>query len=313
MSAKLLKSAFVISAMTLLSRISGLIRDVLFANILGSQAAADAFFVAFRLPNFFRRIFGEGAFAVAFVPVFSEYRIKHPPDDTRRFLELMTGRFGLTLLLVTLVGVLAAPALVAAIAPGFLNDPEKYRLAVDASRITFPYLFFISLVAMSAGMLNSCDRFAAPAATPVLLNLSLIGAALFLVPVVGNATIALSIGVLVAGLAQLLFQLPFLKKEGLVVKPRVARREGDEIGAAGVKQVLRLTLPALFGVSVAQINVLVNTLLASFLATGSISWLYYSDRLMEFPVGVFGIALSTAILPHLSRKHTNAAMDSFSH
>ncbi len=312
MPAKLIRSASVVGAMTFLSRVSGLLRDVVFAHLLGDRAAADVFFVALRIPNFFRRISGEGAFSAAFVPVFTDYRIHKPASENRRFLQLLIGRFGLILLAASVIGVLAAPLLVALIAPGFLQQPEKYQLAVSATRITFPYVFFISLVAMAAGMLNTCGRFAAPAATPILLNLCLIGAALLLVPLFSDAPIALAVGVAVAGLLQLLFQIPFLRKEKLAIRPRIVSTPEDAGANAGVAQVFRLTLPAILGVSVAQINVLVNTLLASFLVTGSISWLYYSDRLMEFPVGVFGIALSTAILPGLSRQQTARAGEAFS-
>ncbi len=312
MSLHLIKSTSVTASMTLLSRVSGLVRDVVFAHVLGDKAAADVFFVAFRMPNFFRRIFGEGAFALAFVPVFTDYRLNKTEAETNSFLQLLIGRFSLILLLVSVLGVVFAPVLVALLASGFISQPEKFQLAVDATRITFPYLFFISLVAMSAGMLNTCGRFAVPAATPILLNICLIAAAIILTPMVSSSPLALSIGVLVAGFAQLLWQLPFLKKEKLIIKPRLLKGDGDEVGIAGAVKVFHLTLPAIFGVSVAQVNMMVNTLLASFLATGSISWLYYSDRLMEFPVGVFGIALSTAILPDLSRKHAQQALDEFS-
>ena len=302
----------VVGSMTLLSRISGLARDVLFANVLGDKAAADIFFVAFRLPNFFRRLFGEGAFSAAFIPVFTEYRIHKTGAENDRFLQLMIGRFGLILILVCLAGVVFAPALVTMLATGFTRHPEKFALTVQASRITFPYLFFISLVALSAGMLNACNRFAAPAATPVLLNICLILATLYLVPLVDDSPLALATGVLVAGVVQLLFQIPFLRKEKLTIRPRVIKRAGDEVGIEGARRVLALTLPALLGVSVAQVNTLINTILASFLVTGSVSWLYYSDRLMEFPLGVFGLALSTAILPHLSRKHAETSPRDFS-
>ena len=312
MSLKILKSLSVVGSMTLVSRISGLVRDVIFANVLGDKAAADVFFVAFRIPNFFRRIFGEGAFAAAFVPVFTEYRENRTEPETRSFLELMAGRFGLVLFCVTVLGVVFSPLLVSLLAAGFSQDPAKYNLAVDATRITFPYIFFISFVAMAGAMLNTCGRFAAPAATPVLLNICLIGAALLLVPRFDESPIALAIGVLVAGGVQFLFQIPFLKKEKLPVRPRVKAKSGDEAGVEGVGKVFRLTLPAIVGVSVAQVNVIVNTVLASFLVTGSISWLYYSDRLMEFPVGVFGIALSTVILPHLSRIHSRDSTQEFS-
>ena len=313
MSLKVLKSVSIVGSMTLLSRITGLVRDVIFANILGDKAAADVFFVAFRIPNFFRRIFGEGAFSAAFVPVFTEYRVNKTQSETDSFLQLIIGRLGVMLIATSIMGVVFAPYLVALLAAGFADDPEKFNLTIDATRITFPYLFFISFVAMSAGMLNSCGRFAAPAATSVLLNACLIVAALILVPRMSSSPIALTVGVLIAGVVQLLFQIPFLKKEKLTMRPRIRARKDDEVGKQGVSQVFRLVLPAIFGVSVAQINVIVNTILASFLVTGSISWLYYSDRLMEFPVGVFGIALSTAILPHLSRIHSEKSDESFAH
>lgn len=306
MSKKLIKSTAATGGMTLLSRISGLVRDVVFAGIMGSGLVADAFFVAFRIPNFFRRLFGEGALSQAFVPVFSEYRETATAEQTREFLDYMVGRLSAILIVITVIGVLAAPGLVAVIAPGFLDDEEKFQLTVDALRICFPYLYFVSLVAVSAGVLNSCGRFAVPAATPILLNLCLIAAALWLTPIVGSAAIALAVGVLAAGFAQLAFQLPFLAREKYVPRPRV-RRSND-----GVNKVFKLMLPAVFGVSVAQINVLINTLLASFLVTGSVSWLYYSDRVMEFPLGVFGIALATVILPSLARLHARADEQSFS-
>ena len=312
MPAKILKSVSVIGAMTLLSRVTGLIRDVLFANLLGDKAVADVFLVAFRVPNFFRRIFAEGAFSAAFVPVFTEYRLQQDDVETTRFLELLLGRFSLILIVFSALGVVFAPQLVGILAPGFLDTPEQFDLTVAATRLTFPYLFFISLVAASAGMLNTCGRFAAPAATPVLLNLSLIFAVFVLVPEFEASPIGLSVGVLLAGVIQLLFQFPFLKREKLLVRPRVITTQSDTVGNQGVKKVFNLILPAIFGVSVAQVNVLINTLLASFMAAGSISWLYYSDRLMEFPVGVFGIALSTAILPSLSKKHTTQSSKAFS-
>ncbi len=298
--------------MTLLSRISGLIRDVVFAHILGDRAAADVFFVALRIPNFFRRLFGEGAFSVAFVPVFTDYRLQRSQNDQRQFLSLILGRFSLLLAVVCLFGVLFMPVIVSMLAPGFVADADKYDLAVNASRISFSYLFFISLVAMSAAMLNTCGRFAAPAATPILLNICLIAAALWLTPWI-ETVMALAIGVLIAGVVQLLFQIPFLRREHLFVKPRLRIKGKDDAGRDGIVRVFRLTLPALLGVSVAQINMLVNTLLASFMATGSIAWLYYSDRLMEFPVGVFGIALSTSILPNLSAKYIQRSDEAFSY
>lgn len=305
MSAKILQSTFVIGVMTLVSRISGLVRDNIFAQIMGSTMVADVFFVAFRIPNFFRRLFGEGAFSAAFVPVFSDYDVNHSAEDGRRFLALVSGRLILILLFVTLVGVIFAPALLKLIAPGFHNNPEQFALAVDVTRIMFPYLFFISLVALSAGILNTKGRFAGPAFTPVILNICMIIAAWFFASMFSYATYAIAISVLVAGFLQLLFQLPFLFKVNALVRPRLRKAKLDELADDGARQVYRLTLPALFGVSIAQINLLVNTALATLLATGSVSWLYYSDRLMEFPVGVFGIALATAVLPKLSKDHAS--------
>ncbi|MDP7568272.1 MAG: murein biosynthesis integral membrane protein MurJ [Arenicellales bacterium] len=309
---KLLKSVGAVGGMTLLSRVTGLVRDIAFAQFLGSGLMADAFFVAFRIPNFLRRVFGEGAFAVAFVPVYTEYEARYPPHQARAFLELMAGRLSVILLALTVVGVAGAPAVVMAIAPGFLEDPAKYDATVSALRLTFPYLFFISLVAMAGGILNTRDRFVVPAVTPVLLNLCLIGAVWLLLPRMANAAVALGLGVLLAGAVQFAFQLPFLRVCNRLPRPRLkAHGSNDEVGAQGVQQVFRLMLPALFGVSIAQINLLVNTLLASFLVTGSVSWLYYSDRLMEFPLGVFGIALAIVILPTLSAQYTRAAEGAF--
>jgi putative peptidoglycan lipid II flippase len=311
MSRKLLTSTAITGGMTLVSRISGLIRDMAFASLIGAGTgvAADAFYVAFRIPNFLRRIFGEGAFSQAFVPVFSEYRTRAQAQDTRDFLGHVIGALGTILLAITVIGVLAAPILVFLLAPGFLDEPEKFDLTVGMLRVIFPYIFFISLVAMAAGVLNSYGRFAAAAFTPVLLNLCLIAAALLLAPMLDTPVMALAWGVFFAGLMQVLFQLPFLKSLGLLPRPRIRIRPPHE----GVSRVFRLMLPAIFGVSIAQVNLLVNTLLASFLVTGSVSWLYYSDRLMEFPLGVFGIALATVILPSLSRRHVANAHDDFSH
>jgi putative peptidoglycan lipid II flippase len=311
MTRKLIKSTAVTGGMTLLSRISGLVRDMLFASLIGAGTgvAADAFYVAFRIPNFLRRIFGEGAFSQGFVPVFAEYKARYTARESREFVDHMTGILGVILFIVTLIGVLAAPILVMILAPGFLNEPHKYDLTVQMLRITFPYLMFISLVALSAGVLNTYGRFGVPAFTPVLLNLSMIGAALWLAPRMHEPVLALAWGVFIAGAAQLAFQIPFLRGIKMLPRPRLHLRERHH----GVMRVFKLMLPAIFGVSVSQINLLVNTLLASFLVTGSVSWLYYSDRLMEFPLGVFGIALATVILPSLSRKHARNSGEEFSH
>lgn len=307
MSRRLVKSTLVTGGMTLLSRISGFVRDMVLARLIGSSLAADAFFVAFRIPNFMRRIFGEGAFSQAFVPVFAEYHTKAEHRAMREFVDYVAGVLGLALVIVTVIGIVAAPLLIWVLAPGFAADAAKYDLTVQMLRIMFPYLLFISLVAMAAGVLNTLGRFGVPAFTPVLLNLCLIGAALLWAPHAAQPVVALAWGVFIAGVAQLLFQVPSLWRLRLLPRPRLGLRH------AGVRRVFGLMVPAVFGVSVAQINLLINTILASFLVTGSVSWLYYSDRLMEFPLGVFGVALATVILPNLSKKHQRASHQSFSH
>lgn len=304
----LLKSLSTVGAHTFLSRVLGFIRDLVLAQVFGANAQTDAFFVAFKIPNFLRRLFAEGAFATAFVPVLSEYRSQREFGELKTFVDHIAGSLGLVTLVVSLVGVIAAPLVVGLFAFGWVMDGETAKLALAAEmlRLTFPYLFFISLTAFAGGILNSHDRFAVPAFTPVLLNLCLIGAALWLAPLMDQGVVALAWGVLVAGVVQFTFQLPFLAQLKLMPRPRPGFHD------PGVRRVLRLMLPALFAVSVTQINLLLDTVLASFLASGSISWLYYSDRLMEFPVGVLGVALSTVILPRLSRRQAEAAPEAFS-
>jgi putative peptidoglycan lipid II flippase len=296
--------------MTLLSRVSGLVRDVAFASLLGAGTgiAADAFYVAFRIPNFLRRIFAEGAFSQAFVPVMAEYRANGNMAAAKAFVDHIAGLFGVILLVVTLIGLVAAPLVVSLLAPGFLGEPEKYGLTVDMLRIVFPYIFFISFVAMSAGILNTFRRFGVAEFTSVLLNVCLVVAALWLAPRMSPPVMALAWGVFAAGVIQLLFQFPFLARLSLLPRPRLALKTQHE----GVARVAKLMLPAVFGASIAQVNLLVNTLLASFLVTGSVSWLYYSDRLMEFPLGVFGIALATVILPSLAHQHATDSREEFS-
>jgi putative peptidoglycan lipid II flippase len=302
LSGRLLKSTATVGANTVLSRILGLVRDVVIAWAFGAGRETDAFFVAFRLPNFLRRLFAEGAFSQAFVPVLGEYKAQRSHEEVRELVGHVAGTLGAVLLVVTAVGVLAAPVLVMIFAPGFLEDEEKYSLTVQMVRITFPYILFVSLTAFAAGLLN----FGVPAFTPVLLNLALIGAAGWLAPMMEEPVTALAWGVLIAGIVQLAFQLPFLKRLGLLAAPRVSRAH------EGVRRIVRLMMPAAFGASVAQINLLVDTLIASFLVTGSVSWLYYSDRMVEFPLGVFAIAMATVILPSLSQQHAEEAGDSFS-
>lgn len=301
----LLRSTSVVGAMTLLSRITGLARDIGFSRWFGAGLLMDAFFVAFKIPNLLRRFFAEGAFSAAFVPVFSEYRATRDQEDTKELIDRVAGTLGLALFVITAIGVIAAPVLIMVFAPGFLGDDGRYGLARDMLRLTFPYLFFISLTALAGAILNAYRSFAVPAFTPVLLNLVLIGFAGWVAPGMENPGLGLAAGVFVAGLVQLLFQLPFLLRLKLLPWPRWGWRH------SGVRKILKLMLPVIFGSSVAQINILFDTLIASFLAAGSISWLYYSDRLMEFPLGVFGIALATAILPTLSEQHARASSDAF--
>ncbi len=302
----LLRSSAVVSVMTLLSRVLGMVRDMVVAAYFGSGPAADAFFIAFKIPNFLRRLFAEGAFAQAFVPVLSEYREKRSLAEVKQLVDRVAGTLGLTLTAITALGVVASPYLIMLFAPGFRSDPEKLALAGDLLQITFPYLLLISLTAFCGGILNSYGRFAVPAFTPVLLNVCMIGSAVLLTPYFEQPIMALAWGVFIAGLAQLLFQLPFLARIRLLPIPRPDRK--DE----GVKRIMTLMLPALLGVSVSQINLLLDTVLASFLQTGSVSWLYYADRLSELPLGAFGIAIGTVILPSLSRQHAGADPKAFS-
>ena len=308
MKEKLLKSTLLVALMTGISRLSGLLRDVVIAAIFGAGASLDAFIVAFRLPNFLRRLFAEGGFSQAFVPVLSEYKTQRRHADVKALLDHTVAVLSIALLATTVIGVLAAPVLIIIFAPGFSGDMEKQMLATDMLRITFPYILFISLTAMAGGILNTYQKFAVPAFTPVLLNLSLIGCAIYLAPSFPKDRMitALAFGVLIAGIAQLLFQFPSLIKLRLLPVPRLNRDK------AGVSRIITLMIPTLFAVSITQINLLIDTLIASFLQTGSISWLYFSDRLVEFPLGVFGIALATVILPSLSVQHVNRDNSAYS-
>ena len=304
----LLKSSGVVSLMTMVSRVFGLVRDMVIAYFFGAGAGADVFFLAFRIPNLFRRLFAEGAFAQAFVPVLSEYREKHSRQEVKQLIDKVSGTLGVNLVVITLLGVVGAEVVISVFAAGFVYHGEvgKLALATEMLRLTFPYLLLISMTAFSGAILNTFGRFAAPAITPVLLNLSLILCAVYLRPLLEVPVMALAWGVLIAGVAQLTFQLPFLAAEHLVPSPKVDFK--DE----GVKKILVLMLPALFGVSVGQINLLLDTVLASFLETGSLSWLYYSDRLLELPLALFGITIATVMLPSLSREHANASAQEFS-
>ena len=302
----LLKALATISSMTLLSRILGFVRDFVIARTFGAGLATDAFFVAFRLPNLLRRMFAEGAFSQAFVPILSEYKNRRGDDDTRVMISHVATLLGLAVFAVTAVGTLAAPLLIYISAPGFSEDPQKFDLTVELTRITFSYILFISLTSLAAGVLNTWNRFAIPAFTPVLLNLSMIGIALFAAPYFDPPIKALAWAVFLGGALQLLLQLPFLQRIGML--PRFTFTLHDP----GVNRILKLMGPALIGVSVAQISLVINTIFASFLPHGSVSWLYYADRLMEFPAGMLGVALGTILLPSLSKFHSQNQSAEFS-
>ena len=301
----LLRSSALVGSMTMISRVLGLLRDIVIAAFIGASADADAFFVAFKIPNFLRRLFAEGAFSQAFVPVLADYKEQGAHDAVQALVDRVAGVLGGTLLLLTLITVAASPIVAAIFAPGFVSQPEKFQLTADMIRITFPYLLLISMTGFCGAILNSYGRFAVPAFTPVFLNLSLIFAATVASPWFDEPVFALAWGVFFAGIIQLLFQLPSLYRLDLVPRPVFDGK--DE----GVRRILKLMIPALFGVSVSQINLLLDTVLASFLPTGSVSWLYYSDRLAELPLGVFGIAIATVILPNLSAHRAAAREDQF--
>jgi putative peptidoglycan lipid II flippase len=305
-NSRLLKSTFVTGSMTVLSRVSGLARDIGFSRWFGAEPVMDAFFVAFKIPNLLRRFFAEGAFSQAFVPVISEYRATRSTAEARDLVDRTAGTLGLILFAVTLVGVTTAPLLIYIFAPGFSGADERHVLAGGMLRLTFPYLFFISLTALAGAILNTYRKFAVPAFTPVLLNVVLILFAGWVAPHFPNPGLGLALGVFAAGFTQLAFQLPFLVRLGLLPRPRW------DWAHEGVRRILRLMAPVMLGSSVAQINILLDTLIASFLAAGSISWLYYSDRLVEFPLGVFGIALATVIMPSLSEHHARDSTQVFS-
>ena len=302
----LLRSTSLVSMMTFFSRIMGFARDMILAQTFGAHAGMDAFYVAFKIPNFMRRLFADGAFSQAFVPVLAEYRKTRTLDEVRVFLARIAGGMSVILTLVTVIGIVAAPVIIYLFAPGFGEDSTRTVLATEMLRLTFPYLMLISLTAMSGAILNTYGYFGVPSFTPVFLNISMILAALYLSPRFAEPVVALAWGVLFAGIVQLLFQIPFLLHRKLLVTPRLMMRD------PGVQRVLRLMLPALFGVSIAQINLLVDTIFASFLKVGSVTWLFYTDRLADFPLGIFGVAIATVILPHLSRKHAEQSKANFS-
>ncbi len=306
MSRQLFKSTVVVSSMTLISRILGFVRDMLIARIFGVDLATDAFFVAFKIPNFLRRLFAEGAFAHAFVPVLADYKAQGSKAALKLFIDKTAGTLALLLMLFTLIGIVTAPLLILLLAPGFAWQGTQHELAVQMLQITFPYLLFIALVAFAGAILNAHGKFAVPALTPVFLNICMIAAAIRLAPLMNEPVMALAWGVFAAGVVQVLFQIPALMRLGLMPRLRLGFND------SGVRRIISLMLPAIFSVSVTQINLLLDTLIASFLAVGSVSWLYYSDRLVEFPLGILGLALGTVILPNLAKNHASDDASAFS-
>jgi len=302
----LLRALATVSSMTLLSRVLGFVRDFFIARLFGAGLATDAFFVAFRIPNLLRRLFAEGAFSQAFVPILAEVRNRESPENTRALVDCVSTVLFLALLAAAALGMVLAPLVVYVSAPGFAAEPGKFELTVAMLRITFPYIVFISLVAMAAGVLNTWSRFAVPAFTPVLLNVSFIVGAAFFAGNFDPPVLVLAWAVFVGGALQFAFQLPFLWKIGMLPRWRFNLRH------PGVTRVLKLMAPAVFGVSVSQLSLLINTIFASFLVTGSVSWLYYADRLMEFPAGVLGAALGTILLPSLSKHHAGGESAEYS-
>ena len=302
----LLKSLAAVSSITMISRVLGFVRDTILARIFGAGVATDAFFIAFKLPNLLRRIFAEGAFSQAFVPILAEYKSQQGEEATRTFVAYVSGLLTLVLAVVTGIGILAAPWVVWATAPGFVDNAEKYQLTTDLLRVTFPYILLISLSSLVGAILNTWNRFSVPAFTPTLLNVAMIVFAVLLTPYFNPPIMALAWGVLAGGLVQLLYQLPALKRIGMLVLPRLNLKD------AGVWRVLKQMLPAILGVSVSQISLIINTIFASFLVAGSVSWMYYADRLMELPSGVLGVALGTILLPTLAKTYANKDREEYS-
>lgn len=291
------RSTIIVSAMTMLSRVLGLVRDIVLLNVFGAGKDFDTFVVAFRIPNFFRRLFAEGAFSQAFIPVLTEYKTSKTHAEVQILISRVFGCLLTAMSLLTFVAMIAAPAIIYLYAPGFHNDPEKFDLAVDMFRLTIPYLMFMSLTAFASSILNSYGSFASPAFSPVLLNIAMIAGAWWLTPFMAEPIMALGWAVVVAGVLQLAIQIPELWKKNLLIPPKV------DFKHEGVDRILKLMLPALFGVSVTQINLLLNTIWASFMQDGSVSWLYSAERMTELPLGLIGVAIGTVILPSLSARH----------
>ncbi|MGH8192132.1 MAG: murein biosynthesis integral membrane protein MurJ [Rhodanobacteraceae bacterium] len=302
----MLRGVFSFSSMTMISRVLGLARDISISHVFGANVATDAFVIAFRIPNFMRRLFAEGSFSTAFVPVFTEVKETGSHAELKDLTSRVAGTLGGVLLVVTALGLIFSPWLAIGSAPGSLDDPHKLDLTVHLLRLTFPYLLFVSLTALCGGVLNSFHKFALPALAPVILNLCLIGGALWLSRHLAVPIESLGWAVLAAGILQLLFLLPAVRRLDLLALPRWGWNH------LKVRKIMRLMLPTLFGSSVAQINLLLDTIVVSLLVTGSQTWLYYATRFLELPLGVFGVALGTVILPALSRHHVSDDREGFS-
>jgi putative peptidoglycan lipid II flippase len=301
----LLRALAMVSSLTMVSRILGYARDFFIARAFGASLATDAFFVAFKIPNLLRRMFAEGAFSQAFVPILAGHRNQNSVEETRSLIDSVATLLFVALVITAALGIAAAPLIVYVTAPGFAADPEKFALTVQLLRITFPYILFISLVALAAGVLNTWNRFSVPAITPALLNVCFIVGAAFLAPYFDPPVLVLAWAVFMGGVLQLAFQVPFLARLGLLPRWRF------DLSHPGLRRILLLMAPAAFGVSVSQVSLLINQVFASFLQTGSVSWLYYADRLMELPAGVLGVAVGTILLPSLSKYHAQAKQDEY--
>ncbi|OTG84589.1 murein biosynthesis integral membrane protein MurJ [Acinetobacter sp. ANC 5054] len=299
------RSTVIVSAMTMLSRVLGLVRDIVLLNVFGAGKDFDTFVVAFRIPNFFRRLFAEGAFSQAFIPVLTEYKTGRTHAEVQILISRVFGCLGLVMTSLTFIAMVAAPAIIYIYAPGFHDDPEKFALATDMFRLTIPYLLFMSLTAFASSILNSYGSFSTPAFSPVLLNVAMIAGAWWLTPYMAEPIMALGWSVVAAGFLQLAIQIPELWRKKLLIPPKV------DFKHEGVDRIMKLMLPALFGVSVTQINLLLNTIWASFMQDGSVSWLYSAERMTELPLGLIGVAIGTVILPSLSARHAEQDQDKF--
>jgi len=304
----LLRAAATVSGLTLASRVTGLVRDLIISRVFGASAETDAFNVAFRLPNLLRRLFAEGAFQQAFVPILAEVRTREGDSRTRQLVDHVASALFWVVLATSIIGVAAAPVLVWLVAAGLARDPTAFDLATLMTRWMFPYILFMSLVALSAGVLNTFRRFAVPAVTPVLLNVSFIACAIWLAPQMSRPILALAVAVVAGGVLQLAVQLPALAAIGML--PRLGGLRAA-LQDAAVRRILALMLPALFAVSVAQVSIIINTNIASHLAVGSVTWLAFADRLMEFPTALLGVALGTVLLPSLSKANAEARHDDY--